>query len=129
MYYEKLKRISEAPECGQMLAYTRKKVIFQPYADPNEVKQILADEQILELHLFDRDREYRAIASRSPRFQDGVIETIADFPADCGSEIYEDTVALENEFGTAITVLNHIHYDKNGMADIDNYRLRMWGIN
>lgn len=62
-----------------MLAYTRKKVIFQPYADPDEVKQILADEQILELHLFDRDREYRAIASRSPRFQDGVIETIADF--------------------------------------------------
>lgn len=128
MYYRDLKKISEAPDQGQMLAYTRKQVIFQPYANPDEVKQMLADEQILELHLFDRDREYRAITSHSPRFEGGVIETIADFPAENENETYEDTVALEKEFGTAITVLNHIHYDENGMADIDNYRLRMWGM-
>lgn len=126
MYYRDLKKISEAPDCGQMLAYTRKQVIFQSYANQDEVKQRLADEQILELHLFDRDIEYRAIASRSMRFKGGVIETIVDFPADCEEETYEDTVALEKEFGLAITVLNHIHYDENGMANIDNYRLRMW---
>lgn len=127
MYYENLKRSSEAPPCGQMLAYTRKQVIFRPYVSLDEVRQILADVQLLELHLFDKDREYRAVVSRSPRFENGVIETVADFPADRENEIYEDTVALEKEFGTAITVLNHIQYDENGMAYIDNYRLRMWG--
>lgn len=125
MHYDNLKRSSEAPACGQMLAYTRERVIFQPYVSLDEVRQILADKRLLELHLFDEDREYRAIASRSPRFENGVIETVVDFLSDKVNEIYEDTVALQEKFGLAITVLNHIYYDEYGMAYIDNYRLRM----
>lgn len=127
MHYDNLKRSSEAPSCGQMLAYTRERVIFQPYVSLDEVRQILADKRLLELHLFDEDREYRAIVSRSPRFENGVIETVVDFLSDKVNEIYEDTVALQEKFGSAITVLNHIYYDEYGMAYIDNYRLRMRG--
>lgn len=128
MHYIDLKRVTEAPKRGQMLAYTRTQVIFQSYADLDEVKQILEDAEILELHLFDDGKEYRSIASRSPRFKDGVIETVVNGEADNENNIYSETVASEEEYGTAITVLNHIHYDeKSGMADIDNYRLKMGG--
>lgn len=126
MRYVQLKKAAEAPKSGQMLAYTRKQVIFQPYSKPEEVEQALSDAEVLELHLFDRDREYRAVASRSPRFPDGVIETAAEFAED--RDVYKETAALEEEFGKAITVLNHIHFDQDsGMGHIDNYRLRMGG--
>lgn len=126
MKYTDLTRVMEAPQCGQMLAYTRKRVIFQPYRNLEEVEQVLADTEILELHLFDGQKEYRTIVSCSPRFESGRIEAVAEFPADRESDVYKETVMLEKEFGTKITVLNHIHYNEcNGMADIDNYRLRM----
>lgn len=126
MKYADLLRVTEAPGCGQMLAYTRKGVIFQPYGNLEEVREVLANTEILELHLFDGRKEYRSIASRSPRFENGRIEAIAEFPADRESDVYKETVMLEKGYDTKITVLNHIHYDEyNGMADIDNYRLRM----
>lgn len=126
MKYTDLTRVTEAPGGGQMLAYTREKVIFHKYANLEEVEQELANTEILELHLFDEKKEYRSIASRSPRSEGGKFETVVEFPADRESDVYKETVMLEEEFGKAITVLNHIHYDKNnGMADIDNYRLRM----
>lgn len=128
MHYMDLKKISDAPENGQMLAYTRKQVLFQEYTDLGEVKQRLEDAEILELHLFDHDREYRAIASRSsrPQFSGGVIETVVQFAEADKKKIYQETVELEEEFGTTLEVLNHIWYDpESGMAHIDNYRLRM----
>ena len=93
MTFTNLKRIHEAPKSGQLLAYTRKKVYFQPYDSLSEVKELLQNETLLELHLFDRDKEYRAIMTRSRRFKNsntepttkdgcrvyGIIETIADF--------------------------------------------------
>lgn len=126
MHYTDLKQISSAPEQGQILAYTRKQIFFQPYADLEEVKQILEDSEILELHLFDSSQEYRAVASRSPRFENGVIETVVQTEVNNANENYKEIVALEEEFGEMITVLNHVHYDsESGMAHIDNYRLRM----
>ena len=47
-------------------------------------------------------------------------------PEEEENKVYRESVVTEKEFGAVITILNHIHYDeKNGMADIDNYRLRM----
>lgn len=140
MKYTDLTTVMKAPKCGQMLAYTREKVIFQPYSNLEEVGQMLADTEILELHLFNRQKEYRSIASCSSRHEGGKIEVVADFPAEKESDVYKETVMLEKKFGTKITVLNHIHYNSkdsdmedsdnhyrkyNGMAYIDNYRLRM----
>lgn len=125
MHYMDLNKISDAPDRGQMLAYTRKQLIFQEYAGLEDVKQRLGNDEVLELHLFDQNCEYRAMASRSPRFPEGAIEAVVQFAEADKSEIYQETVELENGFGT-MEVLNHIWYDpESGMAHIDNYRLRM----
>jgi len=134
-----------APECGQLLAYTRDKVYFQRYSNLREVVQLLSNKDLLELHLFDDDREYRCIATRSRRYRrkqtslsikdpgssylQGVIETLVDFSED---EAYQYSSLLCTEDKTEeynmLTILNHISYDpENGMAYIDNYRLKVGG--
>lgn len=131
-----------APEKGQLLAYIRReKLIFLPYEDLGEVDKLLSGKELLEVHLFDRIKEYRAITSRSRRFmrkeseaeQDpaesarqnsvGIIEYLADFPDD-EDTVYKETIRLEKGQGT-ITVLNHITYNESGMAAVDDFRLCM----
>ena len=75
MTYQDLKRVNEAPKSGQLLAYTRKEVYFQPYGSLAEAEGLLQEKTLLELHLFDNDKEYRAIVTRSKRFPDGMAAT------------------------------------------------------
>ncbi|HIZ60863.1 MAG TPA: hypothetical protein H9967_09190 [Candidatus Dorea faecipullorum] len=138
MTYQDLKRVNEAPKSGQLLAYTRKEVYFQPYDSLAEAEGLLQEKTLLELHLFDNDKEYRAIVTRSKRFPDGMIETIADFSEEDASEVYRENAQLLKEDSRktqvsgstkpkVITVLNHISYEETGMAYVDNYRLQMGG--
>lgn len=125
MKLQNLERLDEAPECGHMLAYTRKKVLFQEYRNREELRAVLGDEELLELHLFNAQEEYRSVVSESERFRAGVIEAVIKFPKDDERFVYKEDVLLEGQAGT-IAVLNHIAYDENnGMAYVDNYRLQM----
>lgn len=127
MTLQDLKKLESAPVQGQMLAYTRQKVLFQKYEGQEEVFRILGSGELLELHLFDEQREYRCVASRSSRFPSGVIETVVDFPEEDEWTVYKEEVLLEDS-QEEITVLNHIAYDQeNGMAYVDDYRLKMRG--
>ena len=140
MKWDELKKIAEAPASGQMLIYTRLKVVFAPYKNLKDVQEVIESEEVLEMHLFDTDKEYRCIATESKRYVAGFIEHIADFKADEAESVYKETVLLEDgcrlggESGSdnKLTVLNHISYgdtdsdgakNQNGMAIIDDYRL------
>lgn len=128
MHWCELKRINEAPSRGYALIYTRQNVIFEPYNSLEELRAgIEADrknEELLEIHLFDNDKEYRSVSSQSSRYPDGLIEAIIDFNADDETVIYKEEVLVEGKEQEKITVLNHIFYNENGMAYIDNYRLQ-----
>lgn len=128
MFVDVLKKINAAPPSGNMLVYSRKAVIFAPYESIESVKDTLMGEDLLEIHLFNDDMEYRAIMTESKRFEDGVIEHIADFSneAEDQDEVYEEKCLLEQGQGELI-VLNHLNYDENGMVWVDDYRLRMGG--
>ncbi len=124
MVWNNLKRRNEAPNLGYILAYTRKKVIFHSFTTLLELEQELLEEELLELHLFDRQKEYRAVSTRSKRYPDGVIEAIVDFSEELEQEIYAEDILLETPYKGKITVLHHLQYDeKTGMASVDNYRL------
>lgn len=133
-----LQQIQDAPNSGRVLAYTRETVIFQEYQDIEKLKQDLEKVELLELHLFDDKKEYRCILTESSRFcQHRFIETVVEeYFGETGSEsdklskIYEEEIYLDAEYATGanktIVVWNHISYDdENGMAVIDNYRLKM----
>lgn len=152
------------PEQGYLLAYTVEQVIFRKYHSLDELDVIFkkadaidgikdngaAQKDILEIHLFNREKEYRALASKSKRnilsADLCAIEHIADFKntdlsSDAGSgkknreSVYIEKIQLEQafikpEYGIRkeyITVLNHISYNEDGMAKVDDYRLVMEG--
>lgn len=137
MEWKNLEKKGEAPKQGWLLAYTREKVSFHSYDDIGEVEEELSGAELLELHLFNQEKEYRCLATRSKRFPKGKIETVEDFTG-LESAIYAERIRLSKSMGGGgITVLNHIRYnekngseeneneeeEENGMAIIDNYRL------
>lgn len=146
------------------MAYTRKQVIFQKYNSLEGLDSVLYEKRvpdvqeneprskdILELHLFDKEKEYRIIASESKRKDIMVpglsaIEHIADFSdkETAGNKtadskltwgVYKERIQLEPAFMKSengikdgyITVLNHVSYQEDGMARVDDYRLVMEG--
>ena len=79
----------------------------------------LAEQELLEVHLFDKQKEYRAVKSESHRFKNGVIECMVDF----SNNQYVFKAKIEKS-EKKISTICHINYDpENGMAFIDNYRL------
>lgn len=136
MMLRNLKKFDSAPASGHLLAYTRREVIFRPYTSHTEVADLIGEDELLEIHMFDKDHEYRAITSESSRYPQGYVEHIAVFPfsvdesADSTNRICEDVYredcVLEHGQGT-LTVLNHLRYDENGMIEVDDYRLMMGG--
>lgn len=132
--YGKLEKLNEAPAAGQYLIYTRKAVLFAAYTSMAEVDAILQnpENEILEIHLFDAEKEYRAVATSSKRYPDGVIEYVSKISDKNDTEIYVDQTLLDQDAATSgqkiLNVLNHISYGENGMISIDDYRLVMGGV-
>jgi len=123
----------EVPDQGYMLAYLIKEVVFKVYYSLQEVEKQLAGQEILELHLFNRQKEYRAVSSVSKRFPSGVIEWVSDFPEEGA---YCELVYLEKQDEDVgvkrIEILNHIGDSqetnggqKAGMVRVDDYRIRV----
>lgn len=56
MIYKELNQRDNAPQKGVILAYTRQEIIFQEYSDIADVEKILADKELVEIHLFDEKK-------------------------------------------------------------------------
>ena len=115
----------EAPGNGWVLAYLRREVLFHPYQTLNEIEDELAGRELLELHLFNREKEYRVAVSSSRRFPAGYAEHTALFPNEKQS-VYSERILTDDALlsaSSAIRVLNHFSFDENGMLHIDDYRL------
>lgn len=129
MQWKDLTGVGEAPKQGYMLAYLRKEILFERYNELEDVRKLIEQEELLELHLFNQDKEYRCVASQSKRHPSGVVETkpIVDFKKD-EKTTYGEMIYLETKYqkiGNTIQILNHLKYDENGMLEVDDYRLVM----
>ena len=134
-----LEQIGQAPKQGCLLMYTRKKVIFEKYdCTGTDIKEYIVskvnmekEDTMLELHLFDTEREYRAVQSTAHRTYPGsakgtaeCVVTKEESQKDDIDEYVED-ILLEKKFkqvGSRIRVINYMKYDENGMAEMYNYR-------
>lgn len=131
MRIENLKSINSAPQTGHILAYFRKSgILFEKYEAFEQVvaklnaKMADAEDTLLELHLFDTSKEYRCILTEAKSRVADYIEYFADFEEDADS-VYAEMVELEKVHMGQLIVLNHISYQDNGMAVVDDYRLQM----
>lgn len=113
----------KAPSEGLVLAYFRNCVKFEAYQDNQLEKdgKILGEdkEELLELHMFNEDVEFRAVKTRNQ----------AEFiPNDVlkneNQDKIEEVVLLEQKSPSKIRVVNYLTYDEYGMVKIAGYQLR-----
>lgn len=116
-----LKEYKDAPTSGTVLAYTKQKVVYEKYNSTDGLKELLRDADIIEIHLFDKEKEFRCLKSESSRFN-GMVAYVESVSIDDEDNIYIENCFLEKE-QDKITVINHIAFDDNGMAAVDSYRL------
>ena len=112
--------LNRIPDTGYMLAYFRLELVFMESGIKEELqKRELED--LLELHIFDENKEYRLI-----RMQDGTwIETLVSDDVEQKDKKVE-CVKVEEKYAHImkyLNVINYIDYDENGMISIQNYRL------
>ena len=133
--WNEMVRTNRIPASGHLLAYLRKKVIFRPYGSIDGIGNLLGDGDLLEIHLFDDEKEYRAVKTRgSLQGEDrDYIECTVPGADDTGQECYKEEVLLEHHEGDvlpghghgSLVVWNYLKYSKEGMAYVNNYRLSM----
>ncbi len=119
--------LSKAPERGIVYALFRDRVIFEKYSIENLEKSRFEGNNLLELHLFDEDTEYRMIRTRMNGCQEMVISDKKIVAEDSYVEEIlltgKDADSQENLVDT-VKVVNYINYDENDLLRISGYRLQ-----
>lgn len=129
-------RFVDAPKQGILYLSTRKKIIIKRYTDLESTKEEIKKEpleDILEIHLFDQESEYRLI--RSLKAPDGIESRVSD---NIVSSSNEDSFVWEEEIFTdlpqnravpeddipKVAIVNYLKYDDNDLLEVINYRLK-----
>lgn len=118
----------KAPEYGTMYAIYIDKVLYELYTREQLLEKENLEVNLLELHLFDKEKEYRYIKKRK-----GYIETeISDETVELNDkdDKYEETIFTlkknqekPDENHGEVRVINYIKYDENDLLTIQDYRL------
>lgn len=139
MTIQNLKELEgSAPKMGYCLCYLRTAVKFFKYASLDEVKNQISDQaELLELHLFDSDTEYRALSTTSERFKEGYIEHLVSDPyyksSDRSYGFYDVEALIDKgeddhkykELPGTIKLRNYYKYNESDALMIIDYRLFM----
>lgn len=121
----------EPPKQGRALICFRTRLYYGAYRieeDELELEESMPEmaereqREILEMHLFDENREYRRLYSQA---QQGYLESVvSDQEADKDLIITENCFVLpEYAPERKISVVSYLRYDENDMLELVNYRL------
>lgn len=125
-----MKFMEMAPDRGIFYALYQDRMEFHRYTKDQLPSEEKIAEGLLELHLFDTEREYRYINKRK-----GQIELCVDDNTVVHDDCYEEVIytldlANEEEHVTLDTarnkvgVVNYITYNEDDLMVISNYRLK-----
>ena len=126
MSEDKMKiNFDKAPKEGMLLAYFRDGVVFEPYKmevldkDENMLKGHNIETELLELHMFDEVREFRAVRSRRRK---KFIPN--DILPEMSGDVMVEEVLLNQTPPYSIEVVNYLDYDGFGMVKVIGYQHR-----
>ena len=114
--------LSNAPKNGILYALYVDRMEFFKYKNLEEIESIITEKNLLELHLFDKDMEFRAVKTRKGAFLCCEIKDDETYDDVYVEETYVD--AEEESMCQKIQVVNYLKYDENDMLHIVNYRLK-----
>lgn len=131
----------EIPDRGTVYAVYKDHIVYGSYhksdmgnytfPDGSTVKHTEIDQnpELLELHMFDRNREYRCVRTR----RRGMLEILIDDEniSEEYEDFYEEEIYIlggnvdQNEgFKKKVGVVNYIRYNEDDLIVIDQYRLK-----
>ncbi len=111
--------LEKAPEKGIIYALYTDRVVFERYEKESLPDEMVLQDNLLELHLFDQNREYRIVRSKIGDIEAEICDELS-----CDCEQYIEFVFTDHENIPAVEVVNYISYDENDLMMINNYRLR-----
>lgn len=117
-----------APKKGTIYATFIDKMIYEEYGELSEIEEYLSDKNLLELHLFDKEREARLIKTAGKGFCEYEITAFDEGRYDdCYCEslyLSGENIDKHDNLNKKVEVVNYIKYDENDMIRIVNYRLK-----
>lgn len=118
--------IEYAPERGMIYALYVDKMIYESYENKQQLTEYLAEEKLLEMHLFDREKELRLLKTGSGEIKSYEIKDDKEY-----DDVYVESIYLlgadidqTKDLKQKVEVVNYIRYDENDLLNIVNYRLK-----
>lgn len=117
-------KLSKAPEKGTIYAVLRDRIIFETYESLDDIGAVAADQNLLELHLFDTQKEYRAVRTRMHGFLETLIEEAWEDTYEEKIYVLGENIDKNDGLRNQVIVVNQVTYNKDDMLNICNYRLK-----
>lgn len=116
---------NEAPQRGTIYATFIDKMVYKKYASLDEIKDLLTADNLLEMHLFDKEKELRFIKTRDEGILKYFVPGNMEYDDVYEEELYVSgaNIDKQDQLSEKIKVINYIKYDENDMLHIINYRL------
>ena len=115
--------LCNAPDRGIMYALYTDRVIYETYRKEQLPSEDELMKNLLELHLFDTEKEYRYIKMRDCEVETCVTDELIPHDDSYIECIYTTGSKTTSVYGR-IEVINYICYDENDLMKIPDYRLK-----
>lgn len=118
--------LSKAPCRGTVYAVFADEIVYKRYEKKEDLEEKLKKSGLLELHLFDKNQEYRYIKARR-----GEIEEIISDESVSHDDCYVEEVYVlgrnadrQDDLGKKAGIVNYLTYDENDLLMICGYRMK-----
>lgn len=118
--------LSKAPCRGTIYAVFADKIMYQSYEKKEDLEKKAEQSGLLELHLFDKNQEYRYIKARRGKIE----EIISDESVPHDDCYVEEVYVLgrnadrQDDLGKKAGIVNYLKYDDNDLLTICGYRMK-----
>ena len=117
-------KLNDAPQRGTTYATFIDKMVYKKYESLKEIEELVVKDKLLEIHLFDKEKELRFLKTRDEGIVQYLISDTKEY-AIYEEELYVsgENIDKQDKLSEKIKVVNYIKYDENDMIHIINYRL------
>ena len=121
--------LDNVPQRGTIYATFIDRMVYEKYEKLSDIEQYLVEDRLLELHLFDKEKELRFLKTREKGILRFEISDDAEYDDTYEECLYvsADNVDKQDNLSEKIVVVNYIKYDENDMLHMVNYRLKEVG--
>ena len=104
--------LNDAPQKGTIYATFIDKMVYKKYESIDEIEELVTKDNLLEVHMFDKEKELRFLKTRD----NGIVQYLISGNMEC-DDVYEenlyvsgDNIDKQDKLSEQIKVVNYIPY-------------------